>query len=274
MNMDNKTDERDLRLLEGDRYTFAVLSRILGTPCRLILTDHERLIICHSVDPFPVWIWTPDGVSEDEARAAWDIVSRECPLDKGYRYNLKYELAGHFAAIAAKQGKNAVIETNMFAYDCPEPREPAVMPDGRLHKCGREDIETETEIIRLFHDELDLDRQETAQYRAEAERLINAGQAYFWINGDGEAAANCSYTPNGELVSINGVYTMPEQRRKHYAARLVYEVTKIAAGTGALPMLYTDADYRASNACYESIGYILRGKLCTIAAGPADNDNT
>jgi len=25
-----------------------------------------------------------------------------------------------------------------------------------------------------------------------------------------------------------------------------------------------DADYVASNACYEKIGYVLRGKLCTI----------
>ena len=33
---------------------------------------------------------------------------------------------------------------------------------------------------------------------------------------------------------------------------------------GYVPMLYTDADYVASNACYEKIGYILRGKLCTI----------
>ena len=29
--------------------------------------------------------------------------------------------------------------------------------------------------------------------------------------------------------------------------------------------MYTDADYQASNACYEKIGYILRGKLCTVA---------
>jgi len=33
---------------------------------------------------------------------------------------------------------------------------------------------------------------------------------------------------------------------------------------GCIPMLYTDADYAASNACYEKIGYVLRGKLCTI----------
>jgi predicted GNAT family acetyltransferase len=34
-------------------------------------------------------------------------------------------------------------------------------------------------------------------------------------------------------------------------------------------MLYTDADYKASNACYEKIGYELKGKLCTIKVGYA-----
>ncbi len=55
-----------------------------------------------------------------------------------------------------------------------------------------------------------------------------------------------------------------EERRKHYAEHLVYQVTVIAKNAGYIPMLYTDADYAASNACYEKIGYVLRGKLCTI----------
>ncbi len=57
---------------------------------------------------------------------------------------------------------------------------------------------------------------------------------------------------------------MEEYRRRHYAENLVYHVTKTVEQKGFLPMLYTDADYAASNACYEKIGYILRGKLCTI----------
>jgi predicted GNAT family acetyltransferase len=47
---------------------------------------------------------------------------------------------------------------------------------------------------------------------------------------------------------------------------MVYEVSRIAADSGLTPMLYTDADYAASNACYEKIGYVLRGKLCMIQA--------
>ena len=51
-------DERDLKLLDNDKYTFFVLRRIIGNECRLLITDHEKLIICYSGEPFPVWIWT------------------------------------------------------------------------------------------------------------------------------------------------------------------------------------------------------------------------
>ena len=76
--------------------------------------------------------------------------------------------------------------------------------------------------------------------------------------------AVCTIRPNGGLASIGLVYTREEYRRRHYAENLVYQVTRIAKDAGYMPMLYTDADYAASNACYEKIGYVLRGKLCTI----------
>ena len=66
------------------------------------------------------------------------------------------------------------------------------------------------------------------------------------------------------MASVNLVYTRPEFRRRHYAQNLVYQVTKQIRETGRAPMLYPDADYAASNACYEKIGYVLRGRLCTI----------
>jgi hypothetical protein len=49
--MDNYVDERDYKLLEGDKYTFFVLRRIIDGPCKLLLSDHERLIICFSTEP-------------------------------------------------------------------------------------------------------------------------------------------------------------------------------------------------------------------------------
>ena len=61
--MDAFVDERDYRLLERDRYTFFVLRRIIGGDCSLLLSDHRDLILCYTGQPYPVWIWTADGVS-------------------------------------------------------------------------------------------------------------------------------------------------------------------------------------------------------------------
>lgn len=77
--------------------------------------------------------------------------------------------------------------------------------------------------------------------------------------------AVCNFRPNGDLAGVGLVYTREEYRRKHYAENLVYQVTQMAKDAGYMPMLYTDADYAASNACYEKIGYVLRGKLCTVS---------
>ena len=56
--MDNFVDKRDFDLLEADKYTFAVLRRIIDKDCEVLLSDHEKLIVCFSGDPYPVWIWT------------------------------------------------------------------------------------------------------------------------------------------------------------------------------------------------------------------------
>ena len=116
----------------------------------------------------------------------------------------------------------------------------------------------------MFHTELNIDQESREQYRLYVEDGIKTGSLYTWKNGDGKIVASCNWHPVQEMASIGLVYTLKEFRRKHYAEHLVYEVTKIVQDSGYLPMLYTDADYVASNKCYEKIGYILRGKLCTI----------
>jgi len=103
--MDNFADERDFKILEDDKYTFFVLRRIMGGKCELLLTDHERLIICFTSNPFPIWIWTPDDASEAEMEKAYQIASEHSLLNGEYRFNLKYDLAKFFMEKAAADGK-------------------------------------------------------------------------------------------------------------------------------------------------------------------------
>lgn len=260
--MDCFVDERDFKILEDDKYTFFVLCRIIGGKCKLLLTDHERLLICFTGNPFPIWIWTPDDASKEEMEKAYQIAAENSLLNGGYRFNLKYDLAEFFIERAAVDGKTLSISTNMFVYDCQNPVEPTKIADGSVHRCGGEDIDELADF--LFHKELRIDQKDRDGYRMDAETFIKTGNMFLWKDKYGNNVASCKFEPNGNMASINLVFTRPEFRRKHYAENLVYQVTKLAMDAGYVPMLYTDADYIASNACYEKIGYILRGKLCTI----------
>ncbi len=262
--MDHFVDERDYKLLESDKYTFFVLRRIIDGPCKLLLSDHERLIICFSTEPFPTWIWTADDATEEEMEKAYQLVVENNLMDKQHTFNIKYELSDYFMKRALKDGINLSVTTNLFAYDCPNPIKPDEIAEGEICKCEMKDKEELADFIEMFHEETGRDHMDRKGCLEHAEVKIKEGKTYLWTDAEGNHVATCAYTLQGELASIGMVFTRPEHRRKHFAENLVYQVTKMAEAEGCLPMLYTDADYAASNACYEKIGYVLQGKLCTI----------
>lgn len=228
------------------------------------MTNHERLIICFSCKPFPIWIWTPDDVSEAEKEKAYQIVAEHSLLNGKYRFNLKYELAEYFIDRAVKDGKMLSISTNMFVYDCPNPVKPTKTADSFLYHCISEDIDELIDFMDLFHKEIGIDQKDRDGYYTDAETFIHTQNMFFWKDEQGNPVACCKYVAQGNMASVNLVFTRPEFRRKHYAENMVYQVTKLAKDEGYVPTLYTNADYIASNACYGKIGYVLRRKLCTI----------
>ena len=156
------------------------------------------------------------------------------------------------------------ISINMYAYDCFDPIKPQEKADGDIYLCKAEDLDELISFMDMFHKEIGIDQQDIQGYQSEAKTFIEAGSMYFWKDAEGNSVASCKYAPNGDMASINLVFTRPEYRRKYYAENLVYQVTMKAKEAGFVPMLYTNADYEASNACYEKIGYVIRGKLCTV----------
>ena len=262
--MDGFADERDFALLKNDKYTFFVLQRILGGECNLLLTDHERLILCFSCDPYPVWIWTADDATEAEKARAYQSAAEHGLFDGNHTFNLKYDLADYFMRRAAAEGKTLSIRKNLYAYDCPTPIKPQERADGALYRCGAEDIEELTDCIEEFHRDTGIDPKDREGYRMDAEASIGAGNTFFWVDGRGNRVSCCRYAVRGDTASLGLVLTRRAFRRKNYAQNLVYEVTALVRDAGYMPMLYTDADYVSSNACYEKIGYVLRGKLCMI----------
>lgn len=262
--MDSFVDERDYKLLESDKYTFFVLKQIMGGNVKLLLSDHERLIICYTGHPFPVWIWTPDDASDEEMEKAYKLAKENELLSDKCSFNVKYSLAEYFIKRSNEDGFSMKISINMYAYDCLDPIKPQEKTDGDIHLCKAEDLDELVSFMDMFHKEIGIDQRDIRGYRSDAKTFIEAGSMYFWKDAEGNSVASCKYAPNGDMASINLVFTRPEYRRKYYAENLVYQVTMKAKEAGFVPMLYTNADYEASNACYEKIGYVIRGKLCTV----------
>lgn len=262
--MDHFVDERDYKLLESDRYTFSVLRLIVGGACRLLLSDHRSAILCYSTPPYPVWLWTPDGAGEDEKEKAYALLLENGFLDGEHKLNVKYDLADYLIARAAKEGKTLRVYRNMFAYDCPAPVEPKEKADGTIRRCTEEDLEELVAFRLMFQSDTGVEHLDRDRARQSAEKAVRSGNIFFWTAASGENVSSCKYVPNGDLATVGFVFTRPGHRRKHYAENLVYQVTVTAKNAGFLPMLYTNADYAPSNACYEKIGYLLRGKLCTL----------
>ena len=263
--MDPFVNEQDFALLRGDRVSFSVLDSILRGPCAILWSDHRRLILCHSTQPYPVWIWTADGLTAAEKERAWRLAEEVVPLSGGYRLMMKYDLADYFTEAAQTAGRNAGISKELLSYDCPAPIQPTHRAEGGLQPCEPGDLTEAAALLTRFYAEVGEHPLPEQTVLEKTAQKIADGALFFWKDPAGRTAACCGWRHNEGLATITDVYTLPEFRRRHYAQNLVYELTKRAGEAGFLPVLYTNANYPASNACYQKIGYRLRGRLCTVS---------
>ena len=264
--MDTYLNESDFALLEKDKYSFAVLDRILSKECVFVRTDHRDLIVCHSDRSHPLWIWTSDGCPEEVKEKAWQIVSEERFFEDGFRINLKYELADYLTRRAKENGTQVKTHLQMMAYDCPVVIEPEKKADGGIFPITPDTVEELMPLYEGFRKEENEPEQTHDESVAHVLDQLDIRPFFVWKNAEGVVVACCNYRLNQGLGSIGFVYTRPEYRRRHYAQNMVYQTAKKLSDMGYMPMLYTDENYPASNACYQKIGFTLRGRICTIGA--------
>ncbi len=232
--MDHFVDERDYKILDNDKYTFFVLRRVMGGKCELLLTDHERLIICLTSAHHPVWVWTSNDASEEEMEKAYKMVSEHSLLNSGYRFNMRYELANYFIERAKIEGIKLSVAVNMYAYECLSPRRPTKLSDGELYRCDGKDIDELTDFIYMFYKETGSSPKVKEDCRLDAKTAIDSGNMFFLKNKEGNSVSCCKIAPNVSMASVSTVYTHPDFRRRHYAENLVYQVTEIIKSKGSI----------------------------------------
>lgn len=260
----NEKRAADRALLEKDKLTYAVLYTVLAGPVKKVITDHKRILIAHTAPVYPTWIWAPDDATEEELELIYQTIKREFTPIKDYRFNTKYEIAEYLIKRFREDGVELHIMINIATYDCPSPKAPKKQVDGHLVVLTEDELELAAHMVhdasvaigdRIFSEE------ESVQA---AKDQIAKQSIFIWRDADGKAVSFCGKTEDEYYVKITQVYTVPEFRGKNYAGQMIYEICSKVVENGQMPMLYADADYVASNRCYQNIGFELKGRLVTI----------
>ena len=247
-------------LLGEDVCTFSMLARIIRGKCTKVVTDHRRVIMCLSVRPFPVWVWVAQDASKEELERVRDVLHAEFPAQE-HSYNVGLPLS----RVLLEGDPSLRVTVGLMAYHCHQAIPPRKSPGGALSLVREDEIDLAARWYSAMHKECALNEDVPHEAaRGEVSDYVRREAMFFWRDEAGVPQAMCGVNVDENNAYVTHVYTPPVARRKGYAGNLVYAVSKAQLEAGRVPMLYTDANYAASNACYTQIGYRLQGELRTV----------
>jgi ribosomal protein S18 acetylase RimI-like enzyme len=155
----------------------------------------------------------------------------------------------------ARTGTTASVELSMRMYRLGELAVPARVP-GAARVAGAADAAVARDWFLAFHAEA-IPHQPAGDLAGEARHRLDAGQIFLWTQDGRPVSLAAHSTPASRVARIGPVYTPARQRRHGYGAAVTARATKAAIKAGAEHVvLYTDLANLASNAIYQSIGYV------------------
>lgn len=191
---------------------------------------------------------------------AANCLKNEFPVGEGYLYNLTYEA---LERLKARDLKGLAVIINMLCYRCDRLLKIPEASEGRGRLAQKEDIPLIAQWKQQITLEAEKRETDIEQCLQSVRAQVEQKTLFLWENARQQPAAMASRNDDGALSKVMGVYTIPQERRKGFALHLVHQITGDILREGKTPVLYTDADYGASNACYRKIGYRQVARLCT-----------
>lgn len=129
------------------------------------------------------------------------------------------------------------------------------MPSGHFRIAREDDIPLIARWMQAF--EMEALAEERPLNFDRAERFIQRGNVFVWADGGQPVAMAMKSRPLESSISVNAVYTPPENRRNGYATALVARLSQHLLDLGyEFINLSTDLENPTSNAIYRKIGYL------------------
>ena len=245
---------------QEDKYKFNLILKNLPSPELELYSDEKNYIICRGAKRLPTWIWTKDEFDTEKVEEIKELIEMYLTDNEKDKFTCKKELYD-----ILKEKKFEILNLDdyfeMGFLLCKETKKPKNC-DGVLSKPNENDKEILTKY--WYDDNIEMNGVEPISLekaKSDVEEFINDDKFYVLRNNEKKIVCMASYGITNEQAKINHVYTPVEERKKGYAANLIYLMTNDILEKGLVPLLYTDYNYIPSNKAYINAGYEDKGIL-------------
>ncbi len=245
---------------QRDKYKFNLIIKNLSSPELELYSDEENYIICRGKKEYPTWIWTKDGFDTSCIVEIEQLMKQYLTDSEKDKFTCKKDLYDMLVARGFKYiNKDDYFEMGfLICHQTVKPKQ----CDGILSKAQEKDREVLTKY--WYDDSMEMNGVEPItmeQAQKDVDGFINGDNFYVLRNQGGKIVCMVNYGVVGNQARLNHVYTPPEERKKGYAANLIYLLTNDLLEKGLVPLLYTDYNYTPSNKAYINAGYEDQGIL-------------
>ena len=245
---------------QKDKYKFNIILKNLPSQELELYSDEENYIICRGSKKWPTWIWTKDNFDKTKIIEIEQLMEMYLTDKDKDKFTCKKELYD----LLVERGFGPLNRDDYFEMGfliCHQTLKPKEC-DGILSK----PTEADREVLEKYwyEDNIemnDIDPISVEQAKKDVNEFLKDDKFYVLRNSQGKIVCMVSYGITDNQAKLSHVYTPIEERKKGYAANLIYLVTNNLLEKGLVPLLYTDYNYTPSNRAYINAGYEDTGIL-------------